>query len=115
VGQLLNQALSRRLLKREIGRIVADARTTGVGILHTNDHAGRLAAIYPTAGYSIGHIIDEIVVAAAAAGVAVEVARPNKRSIEESARPSIKSGGQSAIAYSLALRGRSTTKHREGD
>jgi hypothetical protein len=114
MGQLVNQAISRRLLREEIRRIVADARANGTSILHTSDHAARLAAIYPTAGYSVGHIIDEIVMAAATAGLAVEIARPNNASFERAVWPSVKSGGQSAIVYSLARRQQSATKPKEG-
>jgi hypothetical protein len=107
--------MSRRLLKRAIWRIVADARAAGASILYTRDHAARLAATYPTADYSVGRIIDEIVLAAAAIGVAVEIARPDEASVELASSPAINSGGQSAIVYSLARQRRSTTEPKEGN
>ena len=69
------QAITRRLLLEEIPRIVADAKAEGM-TLRTAHHAGILFATYPGANLSIGRIIDELVAAAAVAGVPVEIARP---------------------------------------
>lgn len=65
---------SQARLRAEIDRIVSDAKMSG-DTLRTGLHAGRLALMYSESNYSIGRIIEEIVVAAAEAGVPVEVGR----------------------------------------
>ena len=76
MGYAGDKVSSRRLLLREIERIVADARAKG-SILRTADHAARLFATYGSANFSIGKIVDELVAAAAVAKVPVEIARPD--------------------------------------
>ena len=68
------EAVSRQLLREEIERIVADAKAAEM-TLNTAAHAARLFAAYPGAHYSVGRIVDELVVAATAAGLPVEIAR----------------------------------------
>ena len=64
----------RRLLLEEVGRIVADAKTAG-STIRAGYHAGMLAAAYPEV-FSIGRIVDELVLAATKEGVAIEMSRP---------------------------------------
>jgi hypothetical protein len=71
-------AVHRARLAEEIARIVADAKREG-RMICTSDHAEHLRATYAT-GWSLGHVIDEIVAAAAAEGVPVEIARPHPES-----------------------------------
>ena len=70
------EIIYRTLLAEEIDRIVAEAQSRGA-TLRTSYHAASLFAAYPGANFSVGRIIDEIVVAASAAKVPVEIARPN--------------------------------------
>ena len=68
------QAVSAGLLLEEVRRLVGDAVATGE-VLWVGPAANRLAETYPGAGLSRGRIIDEIVLAASRAGVAVEISR----------------------------------------
>jgi len=63
------------LVSEEIRRLVAEAIANG-GILSTADCAERVMAIYPNCGLSNRRMADAIMLAAAAAGVAVEIAPP---------------------------------------
>jgi hypothetical protein len=65
---------SRQLLLEEIASIVADAAATGA-VLRAGDHAEHLRRAYPAAEYSLGHIMDELIMAAAKSGVPVEMSR----------------------------------------
>ena len=65
---------SRQLLSEEIASIVAQAAATG-GILRAGDHAEHLRRAYPATEYSLGHIIDELILAATKSGVPVEINR----------------------------------------
>ena len=69
------QAVARRLLLEAIPQIVASAQADG-GMLRIAEHAAMLFAAYPAANLSMGRIVDELVAAAAAAGVPVEISRP---------------------------------------
>ena len=62
-------------IREEIACIVASARRNG-RTLRTARHAASLFAAFPGANFSIGRIIDEIVLEAAAHGVALEIGRP---------------------------------------
>ena len=74
--QLSNpQSIVQRLLLEEIARIVKSARDNGV-TLRTGYHAGLLADAYPHV-FSIGRIIDELVLAASREGIPLEIARPD--------------------------------------
>ena len=72
------QTLQRTLLRREIARIVEEAQRRGA-ILRTGQHAAKLFAAYAGANWSLGHIIDELIVMAAGVRVVVGLARPNRR------------------------------------
>ena len=65
---------ARALLLEEVLRIVEDAKRSS-SVVRAGYHAGQLLAAYPKAGFSLGRIIDEIVAAAAAARVPVEISR----------------------------------------
>ena len=67
-----SEVMQRMLLAKEIGCMLAVAKSKG-SIVDVGHHAGVLLASYPRANFSLGRIIDEIVVAAAAAGVPIEI------------------------------------------
>jgi hypothetical protein len=69
------QAIVQRLLLEEIARIVQSARDNG-DTLRAGYHAGLLADAYPHA-FSIGRIIDELILAATREGVSIEIGRPD--------------------------------------
>jgi hypothetical protein len=60
-------------LFEEIARIVSEAKGGG-GTLRTGYHAALLFDAYPTT-FSLGRIIDELILAAAREGVPVEISR----------------------------------------
>jgi hypothetical protein len=64
-----------RLLLAEIARIVESTRQHG-GTLRAGYHAGLLADAYPHV-FSLGRIIDELVLAASKVKVPVEISRPD--------------------------------------
>jgi len=65
----------RAMLMRAIDHIVADAHNDGA-ILRLPRYVALLSAYYPRAGISDGRIADQLIAAARAMGVAVEVGRP---------------------------------------
>ena len=65
------QLIARALLNAEIEQIIVHAGRTR-DIVYVEDHAGRLALAYPDAILSTHRIADEIMVAAAKAGVHTE-------------------------------------------
>lgn len=67
--------LVRGLVLEEIRRIVAD-KIEGQGWINTGRQAAMLARAYPNCGLSPEQIAGEIIAAAARAGVAVEISRP---------------------------------------
>jgi hypothetical protein len=67
------RGIRRHLVLEEIEHIVAEAKAAG-RVLRTGYHAGMIASRYPDA-FSIGRIIDELILAASRAGVAVEIGR----------------------------------------
>ena len=69
-----SQDVARQLMSEEIGRIIAETTAAGE-ILRTGQHAEYLLRAYPAAGYSFGHIVDELVLAAMRFGVPVEMSR----------------------------------------
>ena len=73
------EGLSRQQVLREIARIVDAASVSGT-VIATGSHAADLLAAYPDAHWSIGHLVDEIVVAAATANVPVLIVRPHPES-----------------------------------
>ena len=75
----------RALLIKEIAALVADAKRDG-RLISTDVHAARLLAAYPDANFSVGRIVDEIILAASALGIAVEMARPSDKN-EKAAEP----------------------------
>ncbi len=62
-------------VEQEIHRIVARA-ARGVSFMRAGEHAYRLAKAYPNCGLSGRELVNAIVAAAAAAGVAVEIGQP---------------------------------------
>ena len=62
------------LLLEEIVRIIAEAERANE-VVRAGYHAGQLLSRYPGASLSLGRIIDEVVVAATAAKVPVEIDR----------------------------------------
>ena len=69
------EATQRALLLREIACLVGEAERNG-GKIATGTHAAMLFATYPGANFSVGRIIDEIVLAASAKRLVVEIDRP---------------------------------------
>ncbi len=67
-------AIVQRLLMEEIARIIESARENGE-TLRTGYHAGMIASAYPHV-FSIGRIVDELILAATREGIPVEMARP---------------------------------------
>jgi hypothetical protein len=65
------------LLLREIEHIIAEAQKTGT-IVRTARHAALLSASYPSAEVSVGKIADRLITSAVAAGVPIEVGRPDR-------------------------------------
>jgi len=63
---------SEELVVEEIRRMVAEAVSNG-GIISTAGCVAQIKALYPTSGFSRRHIADEVMMAAAAAGLAVEI------------------------------------------
>jgi hypothetical protein len=70
-----NPEALRRLLKEEVERIVEEARRKSV-IVRAGYHAGMLAMTVLGVHFSVGRLVDEIVLAAAKKGVPVEMSRP---------------------------------------
>ena len=68
----------RELILDEIRLVVAEAIGSG-DILWIGPHARRLLETHPGSGWSEGHIADELILAAANAGVPVEISRPGLR------------------------------------
>ena len=62
-------------LEAEIEALVARA-VRGSGFLHAGEHAFRLARAHPSCGLTGEEIVEEIILAAAKAGVPVEMNRP---------------------------------------
>jgi hypothetical protein len=65
----------RALVIEEIRSIVADAEKSE-SILSTGEHAKRLHATYPGAGFSVGRIADELIMEATRRKVALFIDRP---------------------------------------
>jgi hypothetical protein len=65
---------ARERLSLEIERIVRNAVRSGA-IVRTGYYAGTLADNYSEAGYSIGHIVDALALAASRLGLPVELGR----------------------------------------
>lgn len=61
--------------RAEIARIVATVASEG-GILVTGPHVAKLQAAYPDTGWSTRRFVDELLLTATAAGVAVQITRP---------------------------------------
>lgn len=72
-----SESTQRTLLLEQIAIIVADAERDG-RIISTARHAARLFASFPGANFSIGRIIDELVLAASSRRVALEITRPGR-------------------------------------
>ena len=72
------------LVSEEIRRLVAEAIADG-GIMSVANCVAKVVAVYPNCGISKRQIADEVMMAAAAAGVAVEIG-PIKEAARESAR-----------------------------
>ena len=62
------------LIDEEIRAIVADAVSSN-RLLRVGTHAKRLSATYPGSGFSPGRLVDELIAAASAAKVPVEIDR----------------------------------------
>jgi hypothetical protein len=71
-----SQARSRTLLLEEVVQLVANARLAGI-ILKTGFHAARLFTTYPEAHFSMGRIMNEIVLDVTKRGVPVQITRPD--------------------------------------
>ena len=71
----------------EIRRAVAEA-IAGGDTISTSEYVAKISAVYPNCGLSKRQIADEIMMAAAAAGVAVEIGVTDRASTSESARQS---------------------------
>ena len=75
--EFFTETLARALLREEISRIVEKAKADGE-IVRTGEHSLRLLEAYPNANFPLGRTIDELTVAAAAAGLAVELDRSDR-------------------------------------
>ncbi len=64
------------LVREEIEHIVSRA-SLGTGFLRAGEHAYRILKQYPNCGMSGKQVVDEIITAAAASGVAVEMSAPH--------------------------------------
>ena len=74
VGNGGTQANARQRFADEIESIIGEAKANGE-TLRTGYHAGLLAVAYPDANFSIGRIIEELILAAAKASIPVEIGR----------------------------------------
>jgi hypothetical protein len=63
------------IVREEIERIVSEAVRTS-SIVRAGEHAYRLARRFPSSGLNDAELVNEIVAAAATAGVAVEIYQP---------------------------------------
>jgi hypothetical protein len=72
-GGASNRTVRDHILQ-EIQEIVAEAAAAGE-TLRVGAHAKRLKEAYPSAGFSVGRITDELILAATKASVAVEIDR----------------------------------------
>ena len=68
--------IARTLVREEIEHIVSRA-ARGRGFLRAGEHAYRIMKQYPNCGMSGEEVVNEIIAAAAASGVAVEMSRPH--------------------------------------
>ena len=68
------EAIVLQPILQDIERIIDEARIRS-SIVRAGYHAGELLRAYPMSGLSLGRIVDEIVLAAASAGVPVEIGR----------------------------------------
>jgi hypothetical protein len=73
--QRLNHQLIKILMTEEIERIVSQA-ARGSGFIRAGELAYRLLKQFPNAGMTGEEVVNEIVAAAANAGVAVEISQP---------------------------------------
>ena len=67
---------ARQLLLADIKIIIEGASASGGTLLRTGCHAQTLARNHPE--FSLGRIIDELTIAAASAGLPVEISRPRR-------------------------------------
>ncbi len=70
-----DRRLVRGMVREDIGQAVARA-AKGSGFLRAGEHAYRIAKTYPNSGMTNAEIVNEIIAACAAAGVAVEIYEP---------------------------------------
>ena len=73
-GASISEHAYGQLVQDEIRAIVADA-VSSKQLLRVGKHAKRLSATYPSSGFSQRRLIDEIIAAASAAKVPVEIDR----------------------------------------
>jgi hypothetical protein len=73
--QRLNHQLITILVREEIERIVSQA-ARGSGFIRAGEHAYRLLKQFPNPGMTGDEVVNEIVAAAANAGIAVEISQP---------------------------------------
>ena len=66
--------LAKLLVLEDIAHVVATA-ARGSGFMRAGEHAFRLARAYPDCGMTGAELVNEIVGAASAAGVAVEISK----------------------------------------
>jgi hypothetical protein len=66
------------LVREEVEAIVLRA-ARGAGFLRAGEHAYRILKTYPNCGMTGSEVVNEIVAAAATAGVAVEISQPEPR------------------------------------
>jgi hypothetical protein len=74
--QRLNHQLITILMREEIERIVSQAGR-GSGFIRAGEYAFRLLKQFPNSGMTGEEVVNEIVAAAANAGVAVEISQPH--------------------------------------
>jgi hypothetical protein len=70
-----NTQIVRRLIVEEIEQLVAKARE-GPGFIRAGEHAYRIMQAHPDSGLSGEQVVNQIVMEATAAGVAVEIGAP---------------------------------------
>jgi hypothetical protein len=72
----LNHQLIAILMREEIEHIVSQA-AVGSGFVRAGEHAYRLLKQFPNSGLTGEEVVNDIVAAAANAGIAVEISQPH--------------------------------------
>jgi len=74
MNAMVRESETRSLIEEEIADIVRQAADRGE-LIRVGEHAKRLHDLYGPSGYSVGRIIDELILAATNEKIAVEIDR----------------------------------------